>query len=186
MVNGDYTNMLKTIDEYGYVIKNGILAFQKGPFSQWYGGYGTQSSSFFYGKMCEAPTQYNCCEQWMMARKAKLFKDYEMHSKILLETSPKKQKALGREIKGYDQGVWDKKKKKIVFFGNLLKFTQNEELFVFLKSTEDLILVEAAPWDKVWGCGTGPEDERTFNEEQWQGENLLGKALMKTRSAINL
>ena len=65
-----------------------------------------------------------------------------------------------------------------------MKFSQNEDLKKFLLATGDLILVEASPWDAIWGCGTGPDDDTTFDPKQWQGENLLGKALMKTREFL--
>jgi ribA/ribD-fused uncharacterized protein len=173
--------MMKEVNEcdFGYIEKNGILAFQKGPLSQWYGAYEDQDGGFVYDTI-----KYNCAEQWMMARKAYIFNDFDMMSDILKEKNPKNQKALGRKVVGYKQEVWDKVKKKIVFMGNVLKFSQNPSLYIFLNKTKGLTLVEAAPWDKVWGCGTGPEDERTFNEEQWQGENLLGKMIMKVRESI--
>ena len=111
--------MMKGVNEcdFGYIEKNGILAFQKGPLSQWYGAYKDQSGGFTYDKI-----YYNCAEQWMMARKAYIFNDFDIMSDILKEKNPKNQKALGRKVVGYNQEVWDKSKKKVVFMGNILKF----------------------------------------------------------------
>jgi ribA/ribD-fused uncharacterized protein len=168
------------ITDFGYVIKNNVLAFQKGPLSQWWGAYKGQESPFQ-----ESGWQiYNCCEQYMMSKKAWLFKDYETLLKMEKEKKPAVQKELGRQVKNFNSKAWDEAKFNIVVKGNELKFSQNPELKEFLLSTYPYILVEAAPWDKVWGCGTGPEDERTFDVNRWQGQNLLGSALMKVRASF--
>jgi ribA/ribD-fused uncharacterized protein len=166
--------------KFGYVVKNGILAFQKGPFSQWYGFYKDQHSDFVYNGV-----KFNCSEQWMMAQKACLFNDEESFKAVMSTPSPREQKAIGRRVKGYDQVHWDNCKYGIVRYGNILKFSQNEDLREFLLGTVGLTLVEAAPWDKVWGVGTGPENDSTFDPERWKGSNLLGKAVEETRATLN-
>lgn len=44
----------------------------------------------------------------MMVEKARLFGDEEIAKKMLATTDPKKHKALGRKVKGFDGGVWNK------------------------------------------------------------------------------
>ena len=161
-------------------IKNGVLAFQKGRLSQWYGAFSGQQGGFVYDTV-----KFNCCEQWMMAQKAVLFNDEESYIKVMSTSRPAEQKKIGRSVQGYEQSHWDSYKRNIVYFGNLLKFSQNSDLRQFLKETGDLIIVEASPWDNVWGCGTDLEDKDTYDPEKWKGENLLGKALMKAREAVN-
>jgi len=39
----------------------------------------------------------------------------------------------------------------IVTKGNFLKFSQNPELNEFLFSFDNKIIVEASPYDKIWG-----------------------------------
>ena len=51
----------------------------------------------------------------------------------------------------------------------------------FLLSTEDAILAEASPYDKIWGIGLDRETALKGSVDQWQGENLLGCALMEVR-----
>jgi len=172
--------MLKTQEEYGYVVKNGILAFQRGPLSQWYGGFKSQDSTFTMGSDIE----YNCTEQWMMAMKAKTFKDEETYKLIMSTNDPREQKAAGRRVKNFNQKIWNSKKESLVFMGNVAKFSKNKELGDFLLATDPWILVEASPWDDIWGCGTGLDDDRTFDRKQWQGENLLGKTLEKVRENL--
>ena len=62
-------------------------------------------------------------EQYMMYHKALLFADTAIAAKILREPEPKKQKALGRKVKGFDPRVWDERKEAIVEEGNWWKFT---------------------------------------------------------------
>ena len=96
---------------------------------------------------------YYTAEQYMMSQKALLFNDNETNLKIMQEKDPKTYKALGRQVKNFDPSIWDKNKFEIVVKGNIAKFSQNEELKKFLLNTNDKILVEASPHDKIWGIG---------------------------------
>ena len=58
---------------------------------------------------------------------------------------------------------------------------QTPELMEFLMSTGDAIIVEASPYDKIWGIGLDMETAKAGNVNDWKGENLLGCALMETR-----
>lgn len=123
---------------------------------------------------------YNCAEQYMMAQKAILFKNYDVLSEIMKETNPANIKKLGRKIKNFDEATWDSKKFEIVCEGNRLKFFQNPTLGKQLLGTLDAILVEASPYDHIWGIGT----ENYMDENAWDGENLLGQALMVVREEM--
>jgi len=46
-----------------------------------------------------------------------------------------------------------------------------------LLETEDSILVEASPYDEVWGI-------KSQDISKWNGQNLLGFILMEVRDAI--
>jgi ribA/ribD-fused uncharacterized protein len=129
-------------------------------------------------------TVYNCCEQYMMAKKALLFNDQASHTKIMATESAKEQQALGREVQNFDPTKWDENKYAIVWFANYLKFTQHEDLAERLLATNNKILAEASPYDLVWGIGFEAEDERALNTDNWTGKNLLGKALMSVRDAL--
>ncbi len=64
------------------------------------------------------------------------------------------------------------------------KFGQIAELYELLLSTGDAILVEASPYDRIWGIGIGCEEAMAGGVEQWRGENLLGCALMQVRDYL--
>lgn len=141
--------------------------------SQWYPCRFQSGSSIF----CSA-------EQFMMATKALLFSDIETWERIMQSIEPGVAKKLGREVRNFNKEVWDNHKFDIVVRGNYRKFSQNEELKEFLLSTGDRILVEASPFDRVWGIGLGQSDNRKYRPEQWRGENLLGFALMEVRDML--
>ena len=90
--------------------------------------------------------------------------------------------ALIRKI--HDEYIWDKHKFDIVVNANYLKFTQDETLKKLLLSTRDKTIVEASPEDNIWGIGLLYNDNRVLDESNWQGENLLGKAIMKVRTML--
>ncbi|MCI8625814.1 MAG: NADAR family protein [Lachnospiraceae bacterium] len=127
---------------------------------------------------------YCCMEQFMMANKAELFGDEETRKEILQADDPKQMKALGRKVKSFQEVVWEEVKYSIVLNGNYYKFTQSPELRKFLLSTGDAVLVEASPYDGIWGIRMGEGDEQILNPWNWKGENLLGFALMEVRDEI--
>lgn len=128
---------------------------------------------------------YNCCEQYMMFKKAKLFGDFDLAEKILCEEEPKVQQELGRKVKCYKSELWDRNKFGIVWYGNYLKFTQHNDLADRLIATGSKILAESSPYDLVWGVGYSADDDAILDPKNWRGENLLGRVLMSVRSAIN-
>lgn len=125
--------------------------------------------------------QYHTTEQYMMASKARLFADEETLREIMDAKSPREYKSLGRKVKGFDASVWNEKKLDVVVEGNKAKFGQNPHLKEFLLATGDAILVEASPYDKIWGIGMDEATASAANVEDWKGENLLGCALMEVR-----
>lgn len=134
----------------------------------------------------EGEISFCCAEQYMMYKKALLFEDNAIAKEILKSKSPKKIKGFGRLVSGFDSAVWDEHKGNIVVQGNILKFSQNPELKEYLLGTVDKILVEASPYDKVWGIGMKKGSVGICDPKKWKGQNLLGFALMEARDRINL
>lgn len=120
----------------------------------------------------------------MMAQKANVFGDKEVMTQILAETDQMTIKKLGRLVRNYDDNVWTEKRFQIVVDGNLAKFSQNDDLQQFLLSTGDKIIVEASPKDRIWGIGFDEFAPEATNPALWNGENLLGFALMEVRDRL--
>ena len=125
---------------------------------------------------------YTWAEQYMMSMKAIIFKDYDTLEKILNAKSPNEVKKLGRSVCNFIEAEWDKNKYKIVVDGNTAKFSQNEKLKKKLLDTGSKILVEASPYDRIWGIGFN-DDTALQNKDKW-GQNLLGLALMEVRTKL--
>ena len=148
--------------------------------------YGSFLSQWFPSKFVYHNIVFNCAEQFMMFKKAVLFNDFESMEKILLAEHPREQKKIGRQIKNFDESLWLQHRFEIVKQGNLLKFGNNPELMKLLFGTEDKILVEASPYDRIWGIGLSEDDPLILQEENWRGSNLLGKCLMQVRHELRL
>ena len=141
-------------------------------------------SQWFIAPFRVYDTTYCCMEQFMMASKARLFEDKETLDLILKSSDPKEIKALGRQVKGFDADVWNEAKHLVIVNGNFRKFTQNPALRDYLLATGDRFLVEASPYDTIWGVGLSADDPRIGDPSLWRGQNLLGFALMEVRDEI--
>jgi ribA/ribD-fused uncharacterized protein len=127
---------------------------------------------------------YASAEHYMMAAKARLSGDAETAGKILAAPHPGAAKALGRQVRGFDEECWAEHRFEVVVTGNMAKFGQHRQLRDFLAGTGSRVLVEASPLDRVWGIGLAAEDERAGSPERWPGLNLLGFALMEVRHRL--
>lgn len=127
---------------------------------------------------------YPSAEHYMMAAKARLSGDAEAAEKILAAPHPGAAKALGRQVRGFDEQRWAQHRFDVVVTGNMAKFGQHPELGAFLAGTGTRVLVEASPQDRVWGIGLAADDERAASPGRWRGLNLLGFALMEVRHQL--
>lgn len=127
---------------------------------------------------------YTTAEQYMMAGKARRFRDDEVLARILASDSPRQIKQLGRQVRGFVARDWEETRFAIVVEGNVAKFGQNPDLRDFLLDTGDRLIVEASPVDEVWGIGLRAIHARARDPRQWRGLNLLGFALMEARSIL--
>jgi len=130
--------------------------------------------------------EYACAEQYMMAQKALLFNDKAIAQQIMQTTDPSSMKKLGRLVKDYNEERWQSLRIDIVTQGNIGKFSdpRNMALKEYLLSTGNATLVEASPFDMIWGIGMNAYDAKRINKNQWPGQNLLGKILMDVRSRL--
>ncbi|MBO8188176.1 NADAR family protein [Streptomyces spirodelae] len=127
---------------------------------------------------------FRSAEHYMMAHKAWLFGDDETAERILATLHPGEAKALGRQVRGFEEDAWREHRYGIVVRGNIAKFSADPELRSFLLKSRDRVLVEASPLDRVWGIGLAATDERAHSPSSWRGLNLLGFALMEARNML--
>lgn len=141
--------------------------------SQWY------MADFYVGHI-----KYCCMEQYMMSKKALLFGDKEINEQIMKSSKQGEIKSLGRKIRGFKEEIWSQFKRPIILTGNYYKFSQLENFRKFLLGTGDAMLIEASPYDRIWGIGMSAEEAEKCEIDKWKGQNLLGFALMEVRDEL--
>ena len=151
-----------------------IIFFYHGFMSQW-------AQAVFHCNLINEDV--NCAEQAMMLFKAKLFGDSEIYQAILNTSNPREQKALGRQVKGYNETQWKVVRLDAVTQINFDKFDQCKAWGELLMLTDPYELVEASPVDRIWGIGMGEDNPVLLQRLLW-GENLLGVALTRVRDQI--
>ena len=116
-------------------------------------------------------------EQALMWEKAEIFNDKKVAAQILKTTNQKEIKKLGRQVENYNEAIWSAQRESVMVDILMAKFSQNKDLKEILLETGDAELYEASPLDRIWGIGSA-------DVENIRGQNLLGKALMKTRAIL--
>lgn len=129
-------------------------------------------------------------EQCYMWSKAYYFKDFDIVRQIeelnFREASSYKAKKLGRQVKNFDQDVWNSVSYDIMLKACLSKFSQNKVLFdkITDPSLDGKKFVETSPVDGIWGVRLGEADPLILDEKNWNGENRLGKVLDEVRRML--
>jgi len=154
----------------GIRIENGMTLF-----------WGSIFSNFHSCKFTSNGTTFNCSEQYFMLKKALHFRDERIARLILQETDPKEHKKLGQKVKLFSESEWTNVSVNYMTEACTLKFEQNPDLMEQLLSTYPTILVEASPFDDIWGIKLGKDDPLAWNKSTWRGKNLLGQVLMAVR-----
>ncbi len=116
---------------------------------------------------------------------ARMFKDDITLNKIMSATFPGEMNALGARTKDFIKDIWFKSAPEISNMCHNAKFSQNPVLAKCLLDTGDNILLEASPYDDMWGIGASLFDPNLMNKKSQWGDNIQGKSLMKTRSSIH-
>ena len=148
--------------------------------------WGSAFSNFYPCSFTEGGKVWKNSEQCFMAKKAEYFKDMEILEEILKAETPEKAKKLGRKVKNFDAEKWSKVCFDKMYDAVYAKFSQNNGLKEFLLSSdfESKGFVEGSPFDAIWGVKMDWRNPDIDNEENWQGQNLLGKVLNKVREDL--
>lgn len=146
---------------------------ENGYLSNWY------SSAFTVDGM-----HFSSMEQFMMYCKAAYFRDEYVAALILATDDVAKIKALGRTVSNYDESFWNGVRQIVAYKGLLAKFSQNDDLKAKLKATGNALLAECAVKDRIWGIGLSMKDPDRLDKSKWNGQNLLGYALMMVRGSL--
>ncbi|WP_246414918.1 NADAR family protein [Listeria farberi] len=141
-------------------------------------------SHYWMDEFSVSTQKYCCMEQFMIEQKAELFNDTTIKQKVLETNSLEQIQALDKQAQPFDKKIWDKFKYAIALQGNWNKFNQKRILREFLLSTGDTLLVGTSLDDSIWGIQLSADSPDAQDLMKWQGQNLLGFALMEVRDEL--
>ncbi len=130
--------------------------------------------------------RFASAEHYLMWQKARVFGDAQMSDAILAALTPPEAKALGKKVTPFDATLWDAVSEQLMVYGVRQKFVQEPTLRQALLATAPSLLVEASPYDSIWGVGLPASDPRVTDPSRWKGKNLQGRVLMRVRSELGV
>jgi ribA/ribD-fused uncharacterized protein len=155
-------------------------------------------SNWFFAPFFVRGLRFPTNEHFIMYCKARLFGDTDAAAAILGDDvaarrllsgtsrlwladrpadDPARAKALGRAVRGYTEPMWAAKRRFYAKTGARAKFTQHPPVCATFLETAGTLLVEASPYDRLWGVGLAASDPRILDRAAWRGSNLLGYVL---------
>jgi len=109
-------------------------------------------------------------------------------SKAILDEKddPMECKHCGRWVQGYDDKKWAEVRYNIMRDVNFAKFSQCKWHRNKLLNPEfdGKTFVEASPSDGIWGIRMSIAEKGVLDERNWNGQNLLGKAITEVREKL--
>ena len=163
--------MDKIINNMRYTDTHVYFFTDRAPFSNFY-------KSYFYYK----GYNLNFSEQGFMIEKTLMF-DKSKALPIAKAKTPNEAKRLGRQIQNYIDSKWSVFRYDKMVEVLRVKF-QDKHLKKILLDTGERILVEGSPYDAIWGVKLDWRSNEILDENNYKGQNLLGKALMQVREEL--
>jgi len=114
---------------------------------------------------------YKTSEHYFQAKKFK--QSPEDMQAVIRASSPKLAASIGRDRKRPLRPDWESVKDDIMRQAVLAKFDTHADIRAILLDTGDAPIVENAPTDYYWGCGS-----------KGTGKNMLGIILVETRAIL--
>ena len=141
--------------------------------------WGSEFSNWFDCKFTYKNLNFYNSEQAFMWEKAIYCGDTETAALILKTPSPNQNKKLGRKVKNFNAEKWLRDGYEVMIAVNMAKFSQNSRLKAILLSTGDKILVEASPYDQIWGIGLYHDNDKVLDIRNWRRRKMQLKKIFR-------
>jgi len=134
------------------------------------------------GRSATIPVSFT--EKAIMLCKAAAMGDYASYDKIARVHTPGAAKRLGRSVAPWDDARWKSVVCSVALAAVGQKFAAFPHLATLLLGTGNHVIAEMAPRDANWGTGLDIGHSDASRPERWRGTNVLGWALIVTRTRL--
>lgn len=108
--------------------------------------------------------------------KAAVFGDIRQLYKIQRAFSPFEALRLGREVRGFDKEVWNRRCRSVMDHVHRSKLLSSNELMAQARTLIGKRFVEASPKDVFWGVGLSENNPLIRDPRNWRGLNNHGQS----------
>ena len=121
-----------------------------------------------------------------MRQKCLLAGDLEAAGKIMQEEDPIKQKSIGKTVKNFNKGEWERQAESLVKEGIKAKVNQNSYIKELLLSTGTRKIAEANKFDRLFAIGYHLKDQQAWDtNNRKRGKNIMGHIFEEIRSELS-
>lgn len=183
-------NLINKWNQMNYPVDIVLFFHEKGKYGC-FSNYSRTPFTFNLPKYINSSNDYkraivcDFSEKAIILCKAALMNDIITYNKLINVKSLQECKLLDKGISNFKEIKWKRYLCDIAKEVTFQKFSQNSEIRKILLSTKDAFIAKSSPYDELWGIGMHIKDERINIPNQWNGTNLLGWALMETRSILH-
>lgn len=172
------------LESLPFELRPSTLCIRRGEELLIFFGRYTPLSNHFCSPFTLSGSHYLHVEQYLAVERAKLSGKEDLIDKAKSHSNPADSKSVLNYLRDDHTQEWEETRATLIIKALRCKFSQNQPLGDYLRSTYPLYLGEAST-DPIWGIGFNLSDNEAMTFASWKKDgNLLGRSLSEIRGEL--